>query len=88
MKTFEIAVIPGDGIGQEVIAAGIEVLEGVGASFGFTFRWQTYPWGCEYYTRTGRMMPEDRLEQLRPTPSFWGRWAIRACLIMCRCGAC
>jgi tartrate dehydrogenase/decarboxylase/D-malate dehydrogenase len=71
MKTFEIAVIPGDGIGQEVIAAGIEVLEAVGASFGFTFKWQTYPWGCEYYTRTGRMMPEEGLEQLQPADAIF-----------------
>lgn len=71
MKTFEIAVIPGDGIGQEVIAAGIEVLEAVGVPFGLTFKWQSYPWGCEYYTQTGRMMPEDGLEQLRQADAIF-----------------
>ncbi len=71
MKTFDIAVIPGDGIGQEVIAAGMEVLEAIGATFELTFKWQTYPWGCEYYTQTGRMMPADGLAQLRQSDAIF-----------------
>jgi tartrate dehydrogenase/decarboxylase/D-malate dehydrogenase len=63
--THHIAVIPGDGIGIEVVEAGLQVLDAVGATFAIAFKWQTYPWGCKYYTETGRMMSEDGLEELR-----------------------
>lgn len=64
--SYRIAVIPGDGIGPEVIDAALEVLAAVGSRFGLSFDWNRLPWGCEYYTREGRMMPEDGIEQLRP----------------------
>jgi tartrate dehydrogenase/decarboxylase/D-malate dehydrogenase len=60
-----IAVIGGDGIGPEVVSAGVRVLEaatGGDASPGLTFT--EFPWGCEYYLEHGRMMPEDGLETL------------------------
>jgi tartrate dehydrogenase/decarboxylase / D-malate dehydrogenase len=60
-----IAVIPGDGIGKEVVPEGIRVLEAAGRRFGFEFEWTFFDWSCEVYARTGRMMPEDGLEQLR-----------------------
>ena len=60
-----IAVIPGDGIGKEVLPEGIRVLEAVGRRFGVEFEWQHFDWSCEVYARTGRMMPEDGLAQLR-----------------------
>jgi tartrate dehydrogenase/decarboxylase/D-malate dehydrogenase len=60
-----IAVIPGDGIGKEVMPEGMRVLESAGRRFGFDLEWTTFDWSCEVYTRTGRMMPEDGLEQLR-----------------------
>src|SRR5881409_2286886 len=59
-----IAVIPGDGIGKEVVPEGMSVLEAAGRRFGFEFEWEAFDWSCEVYTRTGRMMPEDGLEQL------------------------
>src|SRR3989454_5632412 len=59
-----IAVIPGDGIGKEVVPEGMRVLEAAGRRFGFEFEWEAFDWSCEVYTRTGRMMPEDGLEQL------------------------
>jgi tartrate dehydrogenase/decarboxylase / D-malate dehydrogenase len=64
--TFRIAAIPGDGVGQEVIAAGREVLDALaaGSAGAFGFDWQEFGWGCEYYTRTNRMMPADGLEVL------------------------
>lgn len=62
---YRIAVIPGDGIGKEVVPEGIRVLEAAGARFGIAFEWDELTWSCEYYTRTGRMMPEDGLEQIR-----------------------
>jgi len=65
MKTYRIAVIAGDGIGQEVIPVGIRVLEGAGIRFGFGFEWVHFPWGADYYLRHGVMMATDALEQLR-----------------------
>jgi tartrate dehydrogenase/decarboxylase/D-malate dehydrogenase len=65
MKTYRVAVIAGDGIGQEVMPEGIRVLEGAGAQFGFHFEWEHFPWGAEYYFQHKAMMPPDALEQLR-----------------------
>jgi tartrate dehydrogenase/decarboxylase / D-malate dehydrogenase len=66
MKTFNIAVIAGDGIGKEVVPEGIRVLEAAGQRFGFRFNWHAFDWSCETYIKTGKMMPEDGLQQLRP----------------------
>ena len=65
-KRCKIAVIPGDGIGLEVVPQGIRVLEAAAKRFGFSFTWQNFDWSCETYRRTGRMMPENGLDQLRP----------------------
>jgi tartrate dehydrogenase/decarboxylase/D-malate dehydrogenase len=65
MNTHRIAVIPGDGIGKEVVPEGIRVLEAVARRFDIRFKWNELAWSCETYTRTGRMMPEDGIEQLR-----------------------
>src|ERR1700730_9089825 len=65
MKTFKIAVIPGDGIGKEVVPEGIRVLEVAGKRFGFSLSCREFDWSCERYAKTGRMMPEDGLDQLR-----------------------
>lgn len=66
MPSFHIAVIPGDGIGKEVVPEGIRVLETAAAAFGFRIDWQHFDWSCETYLGTGKMMPADGLEQLRP----------------------
>jgi tartrate dehydrogenase/decarboxylase/D-malate dehydrogenase len=66
VKKFRIAVIAGDGIGNEVVPEGIRVLEAAGGKFGFGFEWRVFDWSCETYLKTGRMMPEDGLDQLRP----------------------
>ncbi len=60
-----IAVIPGDGIGKEVIPVGMRVIDAAGRKFGFAFKWNVLPWSCEYYQKTGRMMPEDGIETLK-----------------------
>src|SRR4029077_2501393 len=65
MREYRIAVIPGDGIGKEVVPEGIRVLEAAGSKYDIRFRWDELPWSCEHYTKTGRMMPEDGLEQIR-----------------------
>ncbi|MFL6622240.1 MAG: tartrate dehydrogenase [Sulfurifustis sp.] len=65
MPTYKIAVIPGDGIGKEVVPEGIRVLEAAGRKFGIQFVWETFPWSCEYYAAHGRMMPADGLDRIR-----------------------
>jgi tartrate dehydrogenase/decarboxylase / D-malate dehydrogenase len=65
MKTFHIAVIPGDGIGKEVVPEGIRVLDVAARRFGFQFDWQGFDWSCDTYRKTGSMMPADGLQQLR-----------------------
>ena len=62
--SHRIAVIPGDGIGKEVVPEGLRVLEAVGAKMGIDFAWTKFDWSCETYVQTGRMMPEDGLDQL------------------------
>src|SRR5262250_2824201 len=66
MKTYNISVIAGDGIGKEIVPEGIRVLEAAGRLCNFQLRWHEFDWGCETYIKTGRMMPTDGLQQLRP----------------------
>jgi tartrate dehydrogenase/decarboxylase/D-malate dehydrogenase len=66
MKRFKIAVIPGDGIGREVMPEALRVLEVVGKRRDIGFDFRHFDWSCETYARTGRMMPTDGIEQLRP----------------------
>ena len=66
MTSHRIAVLPGDGIGQEVIAAGAEVLRALAAREpGLELELQSFDWGSAYYRAHGRMMPDDGLDQLR-----------------------
>ncbi|HTJ69874.1 MAG TPA: tartrate dehydrogenase [Actinospica sp.] len=67
VRTFRIAAIPADGVGREVVAAGRTVLDALAADSdgGFAFDWTEFPWGCDYYAETGRMMAEDGLEALK-----------------------
>ncbi len=65
MAKYGIAVIPGDGIGKEVVPAGIRVLEKAGGRFGVEFQWEDFDWSCERYHNVGAMMPEDGLDRLR-----------------------
>jgi tartrate dehydrogenase/decarboxylase/D-malate dehydrogenase len=64
MTKIKVAVIPGDGIGAEVLPEGLRVLEAAGNRHGLEFEWQEFDWSCETYLKTGRMMPEDGIEQL------------------------
>ena len=66
MRQYKIAAIPGDGIGAEVIAAGLQVLGTLqGRAGDFRLDVETLPWGCDYYQRHGRMMAADGLQRLR-----------------------
>lgn len=66
MKIYRIAVIPGDGIGKEVVPAAMAVLDKAAQVDGsFQFEWATFPWSCNYYLEAGKMMPDDGIEILK-----------------------
>jgi len=66
VKTYKIAVIPGDGIGTEVVSAGLEALQALAATDGnFTVEAEHFDWGSERYKKTGALMPADGADQLR-----------------------
>ena len=63
-SSFRIAVIAGDGIGREVIPAGMAALEAVARGTDLTLSFTEFPWGCDYYLANGRMLDEDGFERL------------------------
>jgi tartrate dehydrogenase/decarboxylase/D-malate dehydrogenase len=65
MKSYRIACIPGDGIGAEVIAEGVKVLQALAAREGFGLEFTTFDWSSARYLRTGRYIPEGGLDELR-----------------------
>ncbi len=71
MARHRIAVVPGDGIGKEVVPEAIRVLDKVGSRHGVSFDWTHLDWSCETYAKTGRMMPEDGVEQLKKFESIF-----------------
>ena len=71
MKRYEVAVIPGDGIGKEVMPAGLSVLQKVADDHGFKLSLMEYPWSCETYHATGKMMPDDGIELLKDSDAIY-----------------
>ncbi|MEE4290519.1 MAG: tartrate dehydrogenase [Cycloclasticus sp.] len=71
MKRYEVAVIPGDGIGKEVMPAGLSVLQKVADDHGFKLSLTEYPWSCETYHATGKMMPDDGIELLKDSDAIY-----------------
>ena len=72
MKNYKIAAVPGDGIGTEVIEAGVEVLHALAErEGGFAFEVETFPWGADYYMEHGQMMPDDGRELLKPFDAIY-----------------
>jgi tartrate dehydrogenase/decarboxylase/D-malate dehydrogenase len=71
MSKLKIAVIPGDGIGWEVVPEGIKVLKAVGAKYGLDYEFKEYDWGCERYHKTGKLMPDDGIETLKGFDSIF-----------------
>ena len=66
MKTYKIALVPGDGIGKEVVPAGRQVLEALAAADNtFEFEFESFAWGGDYYRQHGEMMPDSGLEALK-----------------------
>ena len=74
VRSHNVAVIPGDGIGKEVMPEGIAVLERVASIYGFTIEQKWHDFACcDYYARHGKMMPDDWKEQIgRPDSIFFG----------------
>ncbi len=66
MKRYRIALVPGDGIGKEVVPAGRQVLEALAATAsGPVFEFESFAWGGDYYRAHGVMMPDDGLDELK-----------------------
>jgi len=63
---YRIALIPGDGIGKEVIPEGVRTLEALAVKYGFDVSFTSFPYSCQYYLEHGVMMPPDGLDQLVP----------------------
>ena len=73
MKDVNLAVIPGDGIGKEVVPAGQSVLDMAAEIHGgFRFTYQTFPWGCEYYLKERQMMPDNGIDMLKDFDALLG----------------
>ena len=66
-KVHRIAVIPGDGIGREVMPEGVRVMEAAGAKHGISFQWKEFDWSCDWYKAHGKMCPDDAPQILRGT---------------------
>ncbi|MGA2989062.1 MAG: tartrate dehydrogenase [Candidatus Korobacteraceae bacterium] len=72
MREYKIAVMPGDGIGKEVIPAGVTVLERLQErSRDFRMSFEYFPWGSDYYRKTGQMLPDNALATLKPFDSIF-----------------
>ncbi|MED1489859.1 tartrate dehydrogenase [Bacillus smithii] len=72
MKTKKIAVIPGDGVGKEVVPEALRVMEALSQLHGgLSFSYDTYPWNCEYFLKHGKMMPEDGLSRLADSDAIF-----------------
>jgi len=71
MRSYRIAAIPADGIGPEVISAGLEVLDALAARAGFALQVDAYDWGSDYYRKHGVMMPADGLRRLKGADAIY-----------------
>ncbi|MDT8859282.1 tartrate dehydrogenase [Alkalihalobacillus sp. MEB130] len=72
MKTLNISVIPGDGIGKEVVPETLRVLDTLAEVHGgITFHYEKHPWSCEYYLEHGVMMPDDGIARLQQTDAIY-----------------
>ena len=65
MAAHRIAILPGDGIGKEVMPEGMRVLEAAAKKFGVDLKWSQFDWNCDYYAKHGQMMPDDWFETLQ-----------------------
>src|SRR5439155_6468342 len=71
MAKHKIALIPGDGIGKEVLPEGVRVLEAAGRRFNFQLEFTDFDWSCDRFAKTGKMMPDDGMETLKQFESIF-----------------
>ncbi len=72
MRKIDLSVIPGDGIGKEVVPATLQILDTLANIHGgVNFQYQTHDWSCEYYLKHGEMMPKDGMKQLHQTEAIY-----------------
>ena len=71
MAKHKIALIPGDGIGKETVPEGVRVLEAAARRFNFQLEFTDFDWSCDRLLQTGKMMPEDGMEQLKAFESIF-----------------
>ena len=64
VNNYRVALIPGDGIGREVLTEGVKVMEAAASRFDFRFNWTEFDWSCERFHRAGEIMPADGVKQL------------------------
>jgi tartrate dehydrogenase/decarboxylase/D-malate dehydrogenase len=64
-RNYRIAVVPGDGIGWEIVPVGVQVLQVAAERFGFELATETFPYGAAYYKKTGKFLPDDGLDILK-----------------------
>jgi tartrate dehydrogenase/decarboxylase/D-malate dehydrogenase len=65
MNAYDIALIPGDGVGKEIANEGAKILTAVADKHGFSIKTESFEWGCDYYLKNGQMMPDDMLDTLK-----------------------
>lgn len=71
MKNFRVAVLPGDGVGKEVVPASIRVMDAVTSRHNAHLEYEHFDWGSDYYRQNQRMMPEDAIDRLRPADAIF-----------------
>jgi 3-isopropylmalate dehydrogenase len=71
MKSYNIALMPGDGTGPEVLAEGVKVLDTVSAAYGFKLNYENYDFGGERYMRTGECLPDSAVGELKKHDSIY-----------------
>jgi len=83
MRTYKIALLPGDCVGKEVVPEGVKVLQEVSQVVDtFKLAIDEFPWGAEFYLKHGQCMPDDALDILKKYDAIYlGRSAIRMCRI-------
>jgi tartrate dehydrogenase/decarboxylase/D-malate dehydrogenase len=71
-RSYTIAVLPGDGIGVEVMPPALRCLEAASKVFGFHLEWRQYPWAsCTYYHQHGKMLPDDWKQLLQACDAIY-----------------
>ena len=71
MRSYNIAVIPGDGTGPEVTREALKVCEAAAGKFKFKLHWHPYDFGGERYLKTGEVLPDSAVAELRRVSAAW-----------------